>query len=134
MTEWEQDWKRREKLYEESLEAQKKHLESFNCVICGVAGTRGNLMGGRSTALCDRHANEIHEYVARLDAWTRWLEVQAWYDAAIRKGHAVLANKARDKALQELYALTGQWIEEKRKEVLVPQPRFSQTSKEDEDG
>jgi len=130
MEDWNLKWQDREKLYMDTLEAQRRYFESHNCEVCGRAGHLTTLVGGRIAVLCVSHLDEIHECLTRQDAWMWWLDAQAEYDVAIRSGCATSANKGRDKALQELYALTGQWVEEKKKEVFVPLPEFTQRTKE----
>ena len=111
---WEPEWKQREWLYIEALKAQKRYLEAYNCEVCGKAGHATSLEGGRCVVLCMEHTDEIHNDITSLEVWLRWLDAQAMYDVAIRSGSAVSANRVKNDVLQELYALTGQWMEEKR--------------------
>ncbi len=134
------DWKVRERLYIDTLEAQKRYFEAYQCVVCGKAGHLITFPGGRTEVLCLEHIDEIRSYVTEHYTWRQWIEVVAAYDAAVhsgKEGLAITAKRRKEEVVKKLYDLQGEWLEVKKEDELAAvfqqRPKFAQGYGEGED-
>ena len=141
MKEWEFEWQERERLYMETLEAQKKYMESFNCEICGVSGSREQLLGGRMATLCNHHNNEWIVYARGLSLWKQYIDCGVVYDIAVYGNNKLCAEEAmhiKEGVLKSFYDLSGEWLEmavtEERGRVFGPQANFAQIARGETNG
>lgn len=116
MTEnWEHDWKRRERLYEEQLEAYVEMANALRCKVCSKPGQFIRLLGGRFVALCADDINAWNEYLSQHELAGRWNDAQADYYVALIQRNEEIA-RARNQAWQEItnaiYELSGEWLKE----------------------
>ncbi len=114
---WEHDWKRREKLYEEQLEAYVAMAKTLECEVCSIHGQRSLLAGGRSVALCNIHRNAWTEFFGShsLSGW--YVEVQAECSVAVSRGIEDIAKQRASTykaVVEQIYDLSGEWLKEEK--------------------
>ncbi len=113
----EQDWERRDRLYQEQLEAYVAMAKALECEVCSIHGQRSLLAGGRSVALCNIHRNAWAEFFSshNLSGW--YMEVQAEYSVAVSRGLEDIAKQRTSTCktvIEQIYDLSGEWLKEEK--------------------
>lgn len=113
--EWKQDWERRERLYEEQLEAYIATVKASECEICSKVGTPVTLLGNLNTVLCNDCRNDWQQHLDGHPLASDYVDAQAAYHWAIHQADERLAKlKAREwqRVLDAIHELSRQWLEE----------------------
>ncbi len=113
----EQDWERRDRLYQEQLEAYIAMAEAHECEVCSVQGKKVLLLGGRNTTLCDQHLNAWHEYLASHEVREEYGDAQARFYVAIYQGGeeaAMERNQTWQDITDDIYAFSCEWLKEEK--------------------
>lgn len=117
--EWKQNWERRERLYEEQLEAYIATMKASECEICGKAGSPVvTLLGVLNAVLCTDCRNDWQQHFDNHPLASDCVDAQAAYHWAIHQADEELAKlKAREwqRVLDAIRGLSRQWLEGKGK-------------------
>ena len=128
----EQDWERRDRLYQEQLEAYVAMAKAVECEVCSVHGRVVVLLGGRSAALCNTHVNAWTEFFCDHELSGKYSDAQADYQVATGYGGEVyIGNKLDGHDARKLgrvrmalavatYTLSGEWLKEEKWVAVIP--------------
>jgi len=114
---WEQDWQRREELYEKQLEAYIAMARAMECEVCSKQGRVAQLLGGRSSTLCTEHLNAWHEYLMQHELSREYNDAQADFYVAIYQCDEKTAreyNRRLQHISDRIYIRSGEWLKEEK--------------------